>query len=146
MKRMIYLLAAVLLMATGCEKDNDRFMDNIVGEWHFSGTESGVAEDVWLSLNADSTFEMYQKVGSGPYWHSTGEYAIDLETRVMTGIYSDRYPWKYTYKVNVDSKSMLMTAMEVEGYSVGYARESIPEEVRGKSLPLTKSEPVERYL
>lgn len=143
MKKILYIITAVLAIATGCQKDDDRFMQNLVGQWHYTGTESGVAEDVWLELTDEGTFEMYQKIGEGPYWYSTGEYAVDLEARILTGVYSDRYPWKYSYKVNVDSSSMLMTAVEVEGYSVAYTLEGIPEEVRAKSLPLTKSDTAE---
>ena len=140
MKKILYTIIAVLAIATSCQKDNDRFMHNLVGEWHYTGTESGVSEDVWLALSEDGAFEMYQKIGSGPYWYSKGEYTVDLENHVLTGVYSDRYPWKYTYKVDVDSQTLQMTAVELEGYSVGYAREAIPEEVRTKSLPLTKSD------
>lgn len=140
MKNPIYtLLAALLLMATGCEKPTDRFIDTLVGDWHYTAEESGVTEDVWLTLNSDSTFEMYQKIGDGPYWHSTGGYTADPDTHILTGVYSDRYPWKYSYKVAVESDTLLMTAVELEGYSLSYTRETIPAEVRDKAVPLTKS-------
>ena len=140
MKKILYTIIAVLAIATSCQKDDDRFMLNLVGQWHHTGTENGVEEDIWLELTEDGTFEMYQKIGSGPYWYSKGEYTVDLENRVLTGVYSDRYPWKYSYKVDVDSSSMLMTALEQEGYSVSYVLESIPSEVRAMALPLTKSD------
>lgn len=147
MKRTIYtILAALLLTATGCENPADRIIDKIVGDWHYTAEENGVAEDVWLSFGADGTFEIYQKIGEGPYWHSTGEYTADPATGILTGVYSDRYPWKYSYKVEVESRKLEMLAVELEGYMVIYTRETIPAEVRDKSVPLTKAEAFERHL
>ena len=121
-------------------------MDDIVGDWHYSAEESGVKEDIWISFAADGTFGMYQKIGEGPYWFSEGEYSLDAETKVLSGVYSDRYPWKYSYKVSISDRTLVMTAVELETYVVTYEKAEIPVEVRQKSLPLTKSESVERYL
>lgn len=147
MKRTIYtILAALLLTATGCEKPADRLIDKIVGEWHYTAEENGVAEDVWLSFGADGTFEMYQKIGEGPYWHSTGEYTADPATDILTGVYSDRYPWKYSYKVEAGTGTLQMSAVEIEGHTVTYTREAIPAEVRDKSVPLTKADAPDFFL
>lgn len=118
----------------------------LAGEWHYAGEENGVAEDIWVSFAEDGTFEMYQKIGEGPYWLTKGEFELDPETKVLSGVYSDRYPWKYSYKVSISDKTLTMSAVELEGYTVIYGKERIPVEVRQKSLPLTKSEAVERYL
>lgn len=147
MKRTLYILTSILiLLATACEEIGSSFVDKIVGDWHYTATESGITEDIWLTFAADGTFEMYQKIGEGPYWHSTGEFTADSETKILTGVYSDRYPWKYSYRIDVDSGTLQMTAVEAESYSVTYTRETIPADVRDKSLPLTKSETFERYL
>lgn len=139
-------MAAALVAAVSCQKDGDRVLEQISGEWHYSATESGVAEDVYVAFSEDGTFEIYQKIGEGPYWYSTGDYKLDAESMVLSGVYTDRYPWKYTYKVSVSDKTLTMTAVEQDGHSVTYARESIPVQVRQMSLPLTKSEPVVLFL
>lgn len=139
-------MAAALVAAVSCQKDGDRVLEQISGEWHYSATESGVAEDVYVAFSEDGTFEIYQKIGEGPYWYSTGDYKLDAESMVLSGVYTDRYPWKYTYKVSVSDKTLTMTAVEQDGHSVTYARESIPAQVRQMSLPLTKSEPVVLFL
>ena len=139
-------MAATLIAAVSCQKDGDRVIEQISGEWHYSATESGVAEDVYVAFSEDGTFEIYQKIGEGPYWYSTGDYKLDAESMVLSGVYTDRYPWKYTYKVSVSDKTLTMTAVEQDGHSVTYARESIPVQVRQMSLPLTKSEPVVLFL
>ena len=148
MKKIVYIFAAVaaLILTASCQKEAGRLMDDIVGDWHYSVEESGVKEDIWISFAADGTFGMYQKIGEGPYWFSEGEYSLDAETKVLSGVYSDRYPWKYSYKVSISDRTLVMTAVELETYVVTYEKAEIPVEVRQKSLPLTKSESVERYL
>ena len=146
MKRLIFIFAILaLFVATGCEKNAAQSYD-FLGDRHYSATENAVAEDIWVSFFADGTFEMYQKVGEGPYWYSHGEFAFDATADVLTGVYSDRYDWKYSYVVSVSGSTMVMKAVEVENYSVTYTKETVPAEVKEKSLPLTKSESVERYL
>jgi len=147
MKRTIYtILAALLLTATGCEKPADRLIDKIVGEWHYTAEENGVTEDIWLSFSADGTFEMFQKIGEGPYWHSKGEYTADPATGILTGVYSDRYPWKYSYKVEAGTGTLQMSAVVIEGHTVTYTLAAIPAEVRDKSVPLTKADAPDFFL
>ena len=146
MKRIISIFAIfALFLVTSCQEKAGRAFP-FAGEWHYTATENGVAEDVWVSFLADGTFEMFQQIGEGPYWYSYGEFTYNAEEEVLSGIYSDRYRWKYDYSVSVSGKTLVMTALGVENYSVTYTKESIPSEVREKSLPLTKSESVERYL
>lgn len=148
MKKILYMIAAaaVLLLGTSCQKDSDALTAKLAADWHYTAQENGVAEEVWISFTADGTFEMFQKIGDGPYWYTKGEYALDSKTKVLSGIYSDRYPWKYSYKVSISDKTLVMTAVELETYVVTYEKAEILVEVRQKSLPLTKSESVERYL
>lgn len=149
MKRILYIFASAvmtLLMSVSCTKGEDYMMEQMVGDWHYSAEEDGIAEDVWVSFAADGTFEMYQKIGGGAYWFSTGEFMTDHKSGTVSGVYSDRYPWKYSYKVSVNGQKMVMTAVETDSYSVTYIRETIPSEVRQMSLPLTRSEQFERHL
>lgn len=149
MKRILYIFASAvmtLLFSVSCEKDENYMMEQMAGDWHYSAEENGVTEDVWVSFAADGTFEMYQKIGGGAYWYSTGEFVVGHKSGTVSGVYSDRYPWKYSYKVSVNGKKMVMTAVETDSYSVTYTRGSIPSEVRQMSLPLTRSEQMERHL
>ena len=146
MKKIIYIFALIaLFVVTGCEKEASTSYP-FLGDWHYTATEQEVAEDVWVSFFSDGTFEMYQRVGEGPYWYTKGEYLFDNETNTLTGVYSDRYPWKYSYKVSVAGNSLVMEAVELEGYTVTYTSEAVPAEVREKSLALTKSETPMRHL
>ena len=148
MKKFLYIFAFVsaILLASSCQKGGEQIVDELVGDWHCTTQESGVQTDVYLGFAADGTFRMYQKIGDGPYWSSTGEYTMDAESKVLSGVYSDRYPWKYSYRISVNGRSLTMTAVELDTYVVRYERTSIPEAVLEKSVPLTKSESYERYL
>lgn len=148
MKKILYMIAAAaaLLLGTSCQKDSDALTAKLAADWHYTAQENGVTEEVWISFTADGTFEMFQKIGDGPYWYTKGEYVLDSKTKVLSGIYSDRYPWKYSYKVSISDKTLEMAAVEHEGYKLTYAKETIPAQVREKSLSLTKSEPVALFL
>ena len=146
MKKLFYIFTASLLIAVGCTKDASKVMNQLSGDWHYAAEENGVKEDIWISFSEDGTFEMFQKIGDGPYWYTSGEFEYDVDSKVLSGIYSDRYPWKYTYAITLTEKTLQMAAVELASHSVTYTRESIPAQVREKSLPLTKAEAVERYL
>lgn len=148
MKRIIYILTAIatMILSASCQKDTDRLLDTLVGDWHYSAEESGVKEDIWISFTADGTFQLYQKVGDGPYWLSTGEFTLDSQAKLLTGVYSDRYPWKYSYKIAVGAKSLTLAAVELDTYIMVCDRATVPAEVSEKALPLTKAESIERYL
>lgn len=141
MKRIIYLIFAAFSFAflTGCQSESERVMSVLVGEWHYSGTESGVTEDVWIAFSADGTFDMYQKVGDGVHWHTAGTYVYDASANSLKGVYSDRYLWKYDYTISVGGNTLEMKAVQLPTYVVKYTRETIPAEVREKSLELTKA-------
>ena len=144
----IFSLAMMLLVAlTGCgEKEGGKGV-KVAGEWQLVQWNDATPEfKVYIDFNADGTFEMFQKVGDGPYWYTQGEYMLDAATKILSGVYSDRYPWKYSYKVSISDKTLEMAAVELEGYKLTYAKETIPAQVREKSLPLTKSESVELFL
>lgn len=144
-KTLLIAFAAIAL-AAGCQKESDRMLGDLAGDWHYAAEESGVTEDVWISFTEDGTFEMFQKVGEGPYWRSEGEFTYDADSKVLSGVYSDRYPWKYTYAVSITGSTLEMRAVENDAHAVVYSRETIPASVREKSLPLTKAESVERHM
>ena len=117
MKKILYIIvaAAALLLGTSCQKDSDAMTAKLAADWHYTAQENGVTEDVWVSFATDGTFEMFQKVGDGPYWYTQGEYMLDAATKILSGVYSDRYPWKYSYKVSISDKTLEMAAVARAG-------------------------------
>lgn len=141
MKKIIsnILFCAVALFAVAaCSDPEAEKLEKIVGEWHYAGTESGVAIDVYLGISSDYTFELYQKIGEGPHYLYKGKYKFDGE--ILTGTYSDYTPWAHDYKVSKSGKSLVLTSVAVPEYSLTYERQAIPESVKTHFLPVTKAE------
>lgn len=147
MKKILYIISviAALLSVCSCEKESG-IQSQLAGEWHCTVVENEVTQDVYISFGAGGQFEMYQMTGKGPYWYTSGKYYFDPESNQLSGKYSDGYTWKYSYEVTVSDDTMVMKAVGLEGYSVSYTRTAIPDSVKAKSLPLTKSETVEFIL
>lgn len=135
----IFLLAAAALFAfAACTDPEAEKLEKVVGEWHYSGVESGVEIDIYLGLSSDYTFDLYQKVGEGPHYLYKGKYKFDGE--VITGTYSDYTPWAHDYKVSGSGNSLVLTSVAVPGYSMTFQRKSIPDEVLTHYMPVTKAE------
>lgn len=143
MKKIIsnILFCAIAVFAVAaCSDPEAEKLEKIVGEWHYSGTESGVAIDVYIGFSQDYTFELYQKIGDGPHYLYKGKYKFDGE--VLSGTYSDYTPWAHDYKVSKSGGSLVLTSVADPEYSMTYAREAIPESVRTHYMPATKAVPV----
>lgn len=144
-KTLSIAFMAAFLMA--CTKDESKVVESMAGSWHYEAVEYSQDIDVYLVLSADYTFEMFQKVGEGAYWRSTGTFEINVQEKTITGTYSDRVPWKNVYEYSVGSSTLTLSAA---GVSRKYVAKSVPDDVRSKCLDLTKSggesEPVERLM
>ena len=140
MKKIIsnILFCAIALFAVAaCSDPEADKLNKVVGEWHYTGTESGVGIDVYLGLSQDYTFELYQKIGEGPHYLYKGKYKFDGE--VLTGTYNDYTPWAHDYKVSKSGSSLVLTSVADPSYSVTYTKEAIPESVRTHYMPATKA-------
>ena len=140
MKKIIsnILFCAIALFAVAaCSDPEADKLNKVVGEWHYTGTESGAGIDVYLGLSQDYTFELYQKIGEGPHYLYKGKYKFDGE--VLTGTYNDYTPWAHDYKVSKSGSSLVLTSVADPSYSVTYTKEAIPESVRTHYMPATKA-------
>ena len=126
-----------LLAVAACSDPEAEKLEKIVGEWHYSGTESGVVIDVYVGFSQDYTFELYQKIGDGAHHLYKGKYKFDGE--VLSGTYSDYTPWAHEYKVTRSGSSLTLASVASPDYSVTYKKESIPEDVRTHYMPATKA-------
>ena len=133
----ILFCAMALFAVAACSDPEADKLDKIVGEWHYSATESGVGIDVYLGLSQDYTFELYQKIGEGPHYLYKGKYKFDGE--VLSGTYNDYTPWAHDYKVSKSGSSLVLTSVADPTYSVTYAKEAIPESVKTHYMPATKA-------
>ena len=133
----ILFCAMALFAVAACSDPEADKLDKVVGEWHYSGTESGVGIDVYLGLSQDYTFELYQKIGEGPHYLYKGKYKFDGE--VLSGTYNDYTPSAHEYKVTKSGSSLVLTSVSDDSYSVTYTKEAIPESVKTHYLPATKA-------
>lgn len=147
MKKFIYIIFAAAVMAAciGCSKDSSApaVEKGITGEWQlvrWIGHAPAGDFGVYLELNADGTFNMYQQLEEPVYRLYTGTFTA--EDNVFSGTYSDGDKTEtYSYSISSDGNSLTMTVVGSASADVSvYDRESIPPYVREEAdLPL-KSE------
>ena len=129
MKRFIANLIFATFVALGlasCTK-TDKNLERLSGEWYWQGTEEGVSIEVYLAFQTDNTFDLFQKIGAGAFRHYTGTYTYDGQT--LSGVYSDKTPWKYSYEAKVDGNNLTMNYIG-EDVSITYVKKTIPFTVK----------------
>lgn len=135
MKKLLYILAAALMIA-GCNKDGGKSLDQaILGEWH--STSISVNGDIYLSFSEDKTYELYQKIGDGAYRLYRGTW--NIEEGILTGKYNDGEPWAASYDAAVQDKTLTLTSKNDAAEVSTYTACEIPEEVRTGCEVVVKS-------
>ena len=152
MKRLLYILAALMLItATGCKKDDKQkdLKAITVGEWHC--VPEGIDADIYVTFAAEGGFDLYQQIGEGRHRHYTGTWT--LEGNILSGIYADETAWGSSYKVEFsDDNTMILTAQNGSEEITTYVRESVPTEVKEgcidvkSSFGMLNSQPQYRWL
>ena len=125
----IMFAAVAICFSAACQKEEikDTVNSAIVGEWHLStvevdGTIQKYAIDVYLTINSDCTFELYQKSGTEMrYTKYSG--SCKTEGNIFTGKYISGRPLNgapYTFSIE-GGNLILMTAdgLEVQEYTKG---------------------------
>lgn len=150
MRRLINItfgFAAMILAAVSCTKDNELPLQAVetalVGEWHLQEAHTeGIAIDenldIYLAINSDGIFELYQKSGSQSIRYDRYYGRCWSEDGIITGKYSDGKPWggKYEYTVNGDELILRSyNLLEVQKY----VRVQIPDEIRTNANTITKA-------
>ena len=95
--------------------------------------------DIYLCINSDCTFELYQKSGTQSVRYDKFTGTCKTEDGVLTGIYSNGKPWggKYIFKVTAD-ELLLKTTNLLEEQK--YKKVQIPSDVKeNANLALTKA-------
>lgn len=134
MKRILYIVAAiVLVLATGCRKEEKKidYKGRLTGEWHCTPAE--IDADIYVSFDAEGSFDLYQQIGEGRHRHYSGVWAIEENT--LSGTYSDGSAWGSSYTVEFKSdKEMSLTALNGSEEVMSYFREDIPAEIKEGSI------------
>lgn len=139
---------AVLAAFAGCEKSEQKSPEALalIGEWHFENEAEAVAEkeSVYIAFNADDTFELFQKIGDGPYLKLEGTYSVF--GYVVSGVYNGGTPWKSQYDFDVEGETLTMTSIDVAEHVIVYKKKAIPAEVRNHFDSPTKAAEVLPFL
>ena len=134
----IMVCAAAIFAFAACGDPEAEMLEQVAGEWHYTGVESGVEIDIYLGLYTDKTFDLFQKVGDGPHYLYKGKFNYDGQ--VLSGTYSDYTPWAQDYKVTKSNASLTLTSVATPDYSITFKKEAIPQSVRTHYMPVTKAE------
>ena len=139
MKKIIYILSAVLLMTACGELGNQELTpeQKICGEW--CSTDLPTGGSLYLSLTENNLFELYQQISEGRHRLYRGSW--QLEGDVITGKYNDGEDWGATYTVTLGVNSMTLTSTDDSALKTVYQRASIPENIKTGSIVIVKSRP-----
>lgn len=119
---------------------------SVVGEWaltEWNGSHE-LPFGVYLRLNSDNTFDLYQHTSDVLWVHYAGSYSLDGAT--LTGRYSDGTNWhEYTVKYNNESepKQIKLTRNDDTNDVAIYTSTDIPAEVTDMASEATSTRSIE---
>ena len=142
MKKYIYLLlAAAAMLFVGCSDDDESATvdQGVVGEWQLIQWNGDAADafSVYLDLQGDGTFHLYQQVEYSYFEHYTGRFSAD--GGVLEGRYTDGTAWSYGFAVTDGGYTLTLTDSKSQEVSV-YTRTTVPEEVRATQVTRSQTE------
>lgn len=146
MKKIFNLMfaAVAICLTAACQKEEikDSVNPELIGEWHLSTVEvDGAVQsypyDVYLTINNDCTFELYQKSGTQMrYTKFTG--TCKSEGKVLSGVYASGTPWGDSYNASVEGDVLVLISSDgVEMQE--YKKESLSAEEKLAADISTKS-------
>lgn len=128
------MLAMGLLSFAACNKDqSSNSAASVVGEWQLSKIDvksvsyAGQTVEVYLSLQKEGGFELYQMVGQGRFRKFTGSWK--LEGKTLSGTYASNKAWGSTYTVSSSGDNLVLTS-DVSGEVNTYQKATIPASVK----------------
>lgn len=146
MKKLYHILVALAALCTvlSCQKEDikDSVANDLVGEWHLEETETdGMVidplSDVYLIINSDCTFIMYQKSGDQKrYTRFTG--TCKTTQNILSGEYSDgtRFGSDYEFSISGDT----LTLITADGLEIQtWIRESLDQNLKNEADVKTRS-------
>lgn len=119
-----------------------------VGEWVLTkwNDSQDLPFGVYLRLNADNTFDLYQHTANVLWVHYSGTYSLNGST--LSGVYSDGESWATDYTIkynNNEPKQIMLTSTDNVGI---YTETTIPDTVidQASEAVATRSGETKRFL
>lgn len=129
--------ALVALFAVACGGDDGPTPPPVPDDtncWELTswGGSTALAGKVYLQLDDDKTFALYQNINTPGFQKFTGNYAFrtEGEKEVLTGTYSDGEAWKYSYEVVSRTETNLTLKSVGEGVVSEYKATKLPDWVK----------------
>ena len=149
MKRFINIFTAfaVTICAVSCNKSETdvqkHLAQELVGEWHLTeAAAEGVVItsdiDIYLAINSDCTFELYQTSGSQSVRYDKFTGICQSSGDILYGEYNSGEPWasRYTFKIDEDILT-LKSYNRLEEQK--YVKAEIPADIKDNANVITKS-------
>ena len=112
-------------------------MSGPCAEWHSEMLPMDNA-DIYLQLNKDKTFELYQKIGEGRYRKYAGTYT--LTDAILSGKYSDGAEWGSSYAVSFEGEVLVLTAQNGSAEVCKYEKKSLSQSDKDNAAVVTKAD------
>lgn len=148
LKSILFAGIMALLCMTSCSKETSdteparKVSANVTGQWHLieelcEGIQVKDGADVYLYVNADCTFELYQKSGTQTRFTRYEGICYSDGDRLI-GEYSDGTPWGAEYSVSFDGEHMILKSHDKLSIQ-RYEKKSMSEEDRNNADMAVKS-------
>lgn len=111
-------LAALVMAVASCQKEEPEYSHDptLVGEWHLVSAEAEGESimtdiDVYLSINEEGLFELYQMSGTQSLRYELYKGKCKTANGIVTGTYSNGKAWgaKYYYTKTADGLRLQTT-------------------------------------
>ncbi len=131
---MIITLAAAICLAASCQKDEFAFDPALVATWHLDATAVDGEDlnenvDVYLVLNSNGTFALYQKTGSQKDRYDLYTGVCSSEGGILNGTYESGDSWGSSYKYDVTGSTLTLTSSDGAEEQV-YSKSSLPANIK----------------
>lgn len=147
MKILVVLLASAFL--AGCSGDDEAPEDRTAYDgWMLTRWDdsSALAGKVYLQLEADGDFTLYQCLETYGFTRYTGTYSVTDESgrQLMSGTYADGTAWKHAYEIESRGDKIMVMTSSGEQILSEYERVAVPEYVKYDDTFDTPDMPDER--
>ncbi|MDE5692047.1 MAG: hypothetical protein K2I13_07600 [Alistipes sp.] len=102
---------------------------DLAGEWRLCAWSGGsdLSKEVYLRLNADRTFTLYQNLVSHGFQQFDGTFSFDSANAAIRGSYSDGTSWGGVYIVGSITQNSMQWQMVGTSDIATYTRTAIPD-------------------